>query len=282
MSKISEELVEASLQAALSAIEIYNKPDFKYREQTFTILMTNAWELLLKAKILQDNKDALESIYIPLGDDTFKTNRSGNPLTLEIIGCARRCPISANIMNNLEQLIEIRDTAVHYYHDETIAYIVFILGVAALQNYQKLMKDWFDKSLLQYNFFIMPLAFAYNFQTLSSVDISGKPEVVANIIASVLSDQRREGEDEEHPFVCEVKTAIVSAKKVSEDTDFTTKIDPNSEDTTIVERLQRITDLYPLSYTELINKVKKAKPRTRQGDIDKIIRNHALKSNRYY
>ena len=43
--------VEKSVGAALSAIEIYNKPDFKYREETFAILMINSWELLLKAKI---------------------------------------------------------------------------------------------------------------------------------------------------------------------------------------------------------------------------------------
>ena len=38
--------VEKSVGAALSAIEIYNKPDFKYREETFAILMINSWELL--------------------------------------------------------------------------------------------------------------------------------------------------------------------------------------------------------------------------------------------
>ena len=45
--------VEKSVGAALSAIEIYNKPDFKYREETFAILMINAWELLLKARIIK-------------------------------------------------------------------------------------------------------------------------------------------------------------------------------------------------------------------------------------
>ena len=35
--------------ATSSAIEVYNKPSFEYREETFSILMINAWELLLKA-----------------------------------------------------------------------------------------------------------------------------------------------------------------------------------------------------------------------------------------
>ena len=47
----------------LSAIEIYNKPDFKYREETFTILAINSWELLLKARILKLNNYRVNSIY---------------------------------------------------------------------------------------------------------------------------------------------------------------------------------------------------------------------------
>jgi hypothetical protein len=45
----SKELSEKSILAAVAAIEIYNKPDFHYREEAFALLATNAWELLLKA-----------------------------------------------------------------------------------------------------------------------------------------------------------------------------------------------------------------------------------------
>ena len=50
---IYESLVDKSIGSMLSAIEIYNKPDFKYREETFSILAINSWELLLKARILK-------------------------------------------------------------------------------------------------------------------------------------------------------------------------------------------------------------------------------------
>jgi len=58
----SKDLLEKSIQAVLSAIEIYNKPDFRYREETFAILMCNSWELLLKAKALLDNSDSMDAI----------------------------------------------------------------------------------------------------------------------------------------------------------------------------------------------------------------------------
>ncbi|WP_423967425.1 DUF3644 domain-containing protein [Candidatus Binatus sp.] len=48
--------------AIISAIEIYNKPDFKYREETFALLALNAWELLLKVKVLAENANNARSI----------------------------------------------------------------------------------------------------------------------------------------------------------------------------------------------------------------------------
>lgn len=46
-SNPSDELAHKAVAAAVASIEVYNKPDFYYREETFAILMTNAWELLL-------------------------------------------------------------------------------------------------------------------------------------------------------------------------------------------------------------------------------------------
>ena len=46
-------LLEKSVHAAIAAIEIYNKPDFKYREESFSILIINAWEVMLKAAIIK-------------------------------------------------------------------------------------------------------------------------------------------------------------------------------------------------------------------------------------
>ena len=60
---IYESLIDKSIGSMLSAIEIYNKPDFKYREETFAILAINSWELLLKARLLKLNSYRINSIY---------------------------------------------------------------------------------------------------------------------------------------------------------------------------------------------------------------------------
>ena len=49
-----KKLIEKAIAATVSAIEIYNKPDFRYRSETFCILAINGWELLFKAKWLSE------------------------------------------------------------------------------------------------------------------------------------------------------------------------------------------------------------------------------------
>jgi Protein of unknown function (DUF3644) len=91
-------LVDKSLEACIAAIEIYNKPDFRYREEAFSILMLNAWELLLKARILKENRSKTRAIEVwepRTNRDGSKSkrrqpkrNRSGNKMTVGVAGAA--------------------------------------------------------------------------------------------------------------------------------------------------------------------------------------------------
>lgn len=74
-------MLEKSIAAMLSAIEIYNKPDFKYREDTFAVLCINAWELLLKAQVLHLSSNKLNAIY----KTEYKTLKSGKKSTSSTI-----------------------------------------------------------------------------------------------------------------------------------------------------------------------------------------------------
>ncbi len=64
MKSRTQDLLDKSIAAMVSAIEIYNKPDFLYRGETFAILAINSWELLFKAKTLQLNKNKMSSLYV--------------------------------------------------------------------------------------------------------------------------------------------------------------------------------------------------------------------------
>jgi hypothetical protein len=281
MSTVFEKIVDNSIDAALASVEIYNKPNFRYREEVFAILIINAWELLLKGKHLKDNSDDLTSLYVTLRDGTIKKNRTGNPLTIDIKELLKKVSVDQIVVENLDKLIEIRDTVIHYFSDTALSYVVYALGAASLRNYQKLIRYWFNRSLLEYNFYIMPLAFAYNFESLSLLELEKKPETISNLIKSVASTQASISPSEDFHFVCEISTKIISAKKIAGEPDFTTSIDPNSK-TITVERLQHLIDMYPLSYAEIWEKVKKEKPSVKQHEFHKVVKEHDLKNNSKY
>ncbi|MBI5115313.1 DUF3644 domain-containing protein [Candidatus Poribacteria bacterium] len=90
--------------ALIAAIEVYNKPDFKYREESFTILTVNAWELLFKAKLLAENGNDPKCLWVyerrqskkgqPTRKVFKKRNRAGNIQTVGLgqsIGAINCC-----------------------------------------------------------------------------------------------------------------------------------------------------------------------------------------------
>ena len=64
MKSRARSLADKSIDAMLASVEIYNKPNFAYREESFSILAVNAWELLLKARILQIENNRLSAILL--------------------------------------------------------------------------------------------------------------------------------------------------------------------------------------------------------------------------
>lgn len=159
----------------LSALEIYNKPDFKYREETFAILAINAWELLFKARLLKQSNYKMNSIYKmepkKKKDGSVskilqpKLNRSGNQMTIGLPDSILRLSrlgdkLNPNLIKSIRALIELRDNAIHFHNTAEISKEIQELGFACVKNYMNLIKDWeFGIDLTQYNFYLMPLAY---------------------------------------------------------------------------------------------------------------------------
>ena len=64
---IYSRLVDKSIEAFIMGLEIYNKPTIRYRIEGFSFFVCNAWELMLKAHLINSNK----SIYY--NDDKERT-----------------------------------------------------------------------------------------------------------------------------------------------------------------------------------------------------------------
>lgn len=175
MEKLSKRLAKKSLNASLAALEIYNKPDSKYREESFCILMINAYEILFKAKILLDNEEKINALYIyenkkgkkdkVLKQKVIKKNRIGQAYTIDINTCMNRLIASGMITSNLKEnvniLIAIRDNAIHLLNRASnLKEELYSICAASIKNYVRIFETWFsDINIKEYNFFVTPLNF---------------------------------------------------------------------------------------------------------------------------
>jgi len=275
-------LLENSISAILSAIEIYNKPDFRYRNEIFVILSVNAWELLLKSKILKDNKNKLNSLYYKKTDGKFATNRNKTLKTIGIFDAISKNKLDINVRHNLEEFIKIRDNSIHFYNKDNLNYIIFTLGVANLKNYQKIVNEWFNKDLLEYNFYILPLGFAYTFKGYSQLELKKEPEIVRNLIKSIQYYQDNQ-KNSDFEFSCEIELKLTSAKKITENTDVEIAINKNvTNGQPVLFSNKSLLDRYPLSYTQMWEKLKKEIPTAKQQQLNELIKKHKIKDNKKY
>lgn len=228
---------EKSIQAVLSAIEIYNKPDFKYREESFSILMVNAWEMLLKAKIVLDNRNKIESLYIedknklrkngrPFNKPKYKTNRSNNYLTIDINNAILNLKLDERLRQNLMLLIEIRDNAIHFYNESKLfEKKVLEIGTASLKSYVTIAKEWFDSDLGRYNFYLMPISFFHPYE-LQSFSIYKEDKQHQNLLKYIAAKENDFPSDEEqnHNISLVLETKFVKSKAL---TGIHVKVNPN-------------------------------------------------------
>jgi hypothetical protein len=100
-------LRENGIDAYILALETINRLSIKYRVEAFTYLICNAWELLLKAKIIEDLGDK-KAVY-------YKKKRGKPRRSLSLRDCLKRVfpddfdPTRCNI----ELVANLRDEATH-------------------------------------------------------------------------------------------------------------------------------------------------------------------------
>lgn len=103
-----EKLLDKSKEAFIMAIEIYNKPTIKYRVEGFALFICNAWELMLKAYLI--NTKGNDSIYFK-----DKPNR-----TISLEKCVKDVFTNDKdpLRLNLEKIIELINTSTHFIVEE--------------------------------------------------------------------------------------------------------------------------------------------------------------------
>lgn len=133
------QLVEKSVDAYVLALETINRLSIKYRVECFTYLICNSWELLLKARILDLERNR-EAIYYRNDDDQRRSLSLRDALKKVI--ASEKDPVR----RNLEKVATLRDDAMHFVISE-IPRDVLLLFQACVINYHKKLDEWFCISL---------------------------------------------------------------------------------------------------------------------------------------
>lgn len=276
-------LLAHSVQMAVAAIEIYNKPHFSCREQIFAILIVAAWESMLKARVLQRENNRLHRLYVKESPRKYKLNRSKQPMTIDIYEAMRRAEVPEVVAANIGHLVELRDAAIHLTAESpNLPHVVFMLGTAAIRNYEALCRKWFKKSLASYNFYVMPLAFSAPFQRLQLLNRSLDPAEIGAIVESATSSLTTLDTSSEFDFVCEFTAHLVSLKQLTKDPDVTIGVSDTGSKATLIHRPAYALDRYPLSATQLSERIQRELPSVTRKDVWAAIKSLKIKGNSDY
>lgn len=256
--------------ALLAAIELYNKPDFRYREEAFAILALNAWELLLKAKLLAESGNHGRALYAYERRQTKKgspstklyvrRNRTGNVHTIGLgqviadLENKKGVALSPSVKANLDGLTEIRDNAVHYINaSPRLSKQVLEIGTAAVKNFVELAKAWFPFDLSAYSLYLMPIGFVAPPGAATALSATPDEERLIRYLAALVKDSGKDAGTDFHVALevnLSFKRSAVDAAAVVAVTN-----DPSAPKVAISD--EDIRRIYPWDYKELTSRLKK-------------------------
>ncbi len=174
MKSRSDELLDRAKSAMIAAVEIYNKPDFPYRAESFAILATNGWELLLKARWLSLHQNRVNSLYIYErrtnrdGKNSkrkyIRTNRTNTPHTYGLDSLARKLvnlnDLNSKVLANLEAMVDVRDSVTHFYNPSKVLQTrLYQFSAACVRNFATVIHIWFGHEMTELDLHLMPLSF---------------------------------------------------------------------------------------------------------------------------
>ena len=204
--------------AIMAAIEIYNKPNILYRDECTSILIINAWELLLKA-IISKSK---QSIYYP-------KERTKPYRTLSIGDCLSKIkpyfppdiPFEP-VAKNIDLLLIYRNNSTHFYNQKGFSALMYPLMQPSIVNFRDVMLSIFQKDIKDsINIVLLPLSLG---TSLDPIEFFKKEEMRSPLskavtqyvseVAHATKTLEREGFDTTR-LLMTIRVKLESAKKYS-------------------------------------------------------------------
>lgn len=276
----------------LSAIELYNKPNFEYRDESFSILAVNAWELLLKAyllKICKYNPSSIfefENVIKKNGQKSLrkkpKKNRAGNAQTIGIFEVIKRLNnislvIDSSLLASIELIVEMRDNAIHFHNSDGIKKQLQELGFACIKNYMNVINKWgIDIDLSKYNFYLMPLAYVDGKVSAESI----LTDEMANYL-SLIENKVKENETINSSYEIAISIDISFKKSENYNVGLPVKFDSNGVPVIMSE--ENFRKKYPFSYKQIIEKARNKYSNFKcNSDFHKIMKEIKFDSKIYH
>lgn len=244
MENLSKKLVDKSIEAFIMGIEIYNKPTIKYRIEGFSFFICNAWELMLKAELL--NRGI--SIYFPHSNRTISLKDAVHKIYTD-----KKQPLRIN----LEKIIDLRDTSTHFITEEyETIYAPFFQS--CVLNFSEQIKRFHNIDVTDHiaqNF----LTLSVNLNILTNEEIRGKysQEMAERLISNKNELEFLAANNSSNDLFIPIRHEFVQIKDKNK-ADFTYAIDPKSDTTAkIITKLQDPNDKYKLTRKNVIDSINK-------------------------
>ena len=266
MKSRTKELLDRAIAATIAAIEIYNKPDFLYREEAFAVLAINGWELLLKAKWLADHGNKISTLYVKEpykkkdGSNSkklkTKLTRSGNPFTHSLDYLAKQLveakAFDSTALDNISVLIEMRDSSIHFYNRSgQFPVRLQEVGAASIKNFVAACNSWFGRDLSEFNFYLMPLSFVTLPQRADAVVLNQEEKKFLDFIENLESD-----DDGTSPYSVTVNIDIKFTRSKTKGA-LGVKVTNNPSAPEVRLKEENILERYPWSYDHLTTECRK-------------------------
>ena len=189
---ITNELLDKSKEAMVSAVQIYNNPLIKFKSEMFIITAIISWTYLMHAYY---SKESIDYRYFHMRGKRKRYDRTKNGAYKhwEIERCINEqaSPLDKGTANNLRFLIGIRHEIEHQKTDSIDEYIGAKLQACALNYNREIIKMFGDKHSIKDN-----LSLAIQFspispeqeQLLRKESVNEIPSNVKNFIATFESE----------------------------------------------------------------------------------------------
>lgn len=240
-------LLEKSSEAFVLAIELYNRPSIKYRVEGFSFFICNAWELMLKAKLIKDR--GLDAVY-------YKDNQD-RTITLDRCIAAVFTNSKDPLRRNLEDIVRLRNTSTHFIVEE---YEQIYVGL-----FQSCVTN-FDEKMFEFHGVRMSDVVPPHFLTLSMSASPARPETIRakyppEIAEKFLFDEAEIEQEqdlfESQRYSCVMVTQMAIVKNPKK-ADFCVNVDNASDKRVRVAKVfQDPRYTHPLSVKNIIGHVNK-------------------------